>query len=399
MSDTDIHNSSHSPHNPVRREKDMDNHRIEAISSFSAHLAHEFGNIFAALEGYTDLCEKRHQELNECIAAISRMVEKGCVLTKKLSLLAGGVPLKMEYVNTTAAIDRIKQTLLLTLPKGTKVLTLPDQNTPYILAEEELLTMGLLGICRMTDRVAKDGCTVVITTKLESTNESSEHGSNSRPDSVIISISMSEPERLHLFHPSVTRTAMRGGGDWEDGFELAVAAAIVHRYQGSINVKSIPGGTGVYLRIPSAGDLKKSREKMKSGVAKSILVVEDHKSYRDVLSSILESDDYQVLIASNGVEGLESYSRNRKHIDLIVSDIDMPEMNGREMLGALREFDPNVNIMFLTGLDKRHPDVASLLKHQYTVLPKSTGSEEILRTIQKMFSRKHEDPGLVAAYG
>ena len=106
-----------------------------------------------------------------------------------------------------------------------------------------------------------------------------------------------------------------------------------------------------------------------------ILIVEDESAMQELMKNVLETNGYNVFIASDGVEAVETYQNNREIISLVVLDVMLPEMDGRDTYWELKKINPNVKVFFCTGF-------ASLVEIQSLV------EKENLYAIQKPFSSK-----------
>jgi len=157
--------------------------------------------------------------------------------------------------------------------------------------------------------------------------------------------------RPRIFEPFFT-TKETGKGT---GLGLAMVFGIVKQHRGWIDCESVVGeGTSFDIFLPrDAG-----QEAAKPGLAPSraapcgketILLVDDEPMIRQLGSTILERQGYEVLLAGDGVEALEVYQANRGKIDLVILDLTMPRLSGRDTLKRLMEMDPGIPVMFSSG--------------------------------------------------
>lgn len=116
-----------------------------------------------------------------------------------------------------------------------------------------------------------------------------------------------------------------------------------------------------------------------------ILVVDDEKGMRDLLSKVLKKEGYQVYIAQDGEEGLDIIKNNV--IDIVIADLDMPVMNGIEMIKQAKEFDPNLTIIIITAYASIESAIEALKLGAYDYLIKPFNIEEIKLTVKKAFER------------
>lgn len=101
-------------------------------------------------------------------------------------------------------------------------------------------------------------------------------------------------------------------------------------------------------------------EKDDSATGATILVVDDERVVRDMLSAVLVRFNYCVLVAANGIEGVELYREHAKRIDIVLLDLAMPGLSGIEVLAQLRSLNPDVRVAILTGFSEDSPELADI---------------------------------------
>ena len=178
-------------------------------------------------------------------------------------------------------------------------------------------------------------------------------------------------------------------GDQVAGLGLGSVYGVVQRHDGELDIQSELGrGTSVSISLPLERGLKPPAAELpppQSPRALQILVVEDEPLVREVLSVYLTEDHHQVVMASNGREGLEAF--RTREFDLVLTDRAMPEMNGDELAGEIRRHKPGQPIILLTGFGDlmagsgEHPqDVDLVVSKPFTL---STLREAIAKSIGK----------------
>jgi CheY-like chemotaxis protein len=159
-----------------------------------------------------------------------------------------------------------------------------------------------------------------------------------------------EKTRRRIFDPFFT-TKEPGRGL---GLGLSIVHSIVNSHGGSIDVQTRPGaGTTVSLYFPLLKNYEaaalRSEEKQAIHGTETILVVEDEEAIRDTLSDLLTNQGYTVLTAADGIEGLEQVQAHKDEIQLVLSDLGMPRMNGEQFFTAARKLNPGLKIIITTG--------------------------------------------------
>jgi CheY-like chemotaxis protein len=174
------------------------------------------------------------------------------------------------------------------------------------------------------------------------------------------------------------------------GLGLSVVYGIVKAHHGFIDLESEPGhGSTFYLYFPITTLDRKNNDSLQikrsddvSGT-ETILVVEDEKSLLDLACIIFESKGYTVLAAKDGIEAVELYKQHREKISLVFTDIGLPGLNGREVFTKLKEMNPNVKVIFTSGI---FTDIkAALLKDgAKDFIQKPYKQENVLRKIREV---------------
>ncbi|HDQ74141.1 MAG TPA: response regulator [Chloroflexi bacterium] len=163
--------------------------------------------------------------------------------------------------------------------------------------------------------------------------------------------SIPAPDLPHIFEPFFISTSPGK----RTGLELAQVHGIVIQHEGYIDVETSPdGGIAFHVYLPiyeaAADDFLERPEALASlrGKGEIILLVEDEARIQKLGSDLLKSLGYQVLTAPNGIEGLEIH-RSAAHIDLVITDLAMPEMGGQDLVHLLKEIDPDLKVIAITG--------------------------------------------------
>jgi CheY-like chemotaxis protein len=163
---------------------------------------------------------------------------------------------------------------------------------------------------------------------------------------------MDQETKQRMFEPFFsTKGAGRG-----TGLGLAVVYGIVQSDDGFVEVESEIGkGTSFHLYFPASEFIKRSPRGKKGeevevpGGTESILLVEDEENLLELLKTVLESKGYHVLTAKDGVEAIQKYMQSKEKIDLVLTDIGLPKLDGAMVFWTLREINPNLNVILASG--------------------------------------------------
>jgi len=193
-----------------------------------------------------------------------------------------------------------------------------------------------------------------------------------------------EETRAHLFEPFFT-TKERGKGT---GLGLATVYGIVKQHRGAIAVTSSEGH-GATFRVFFPCTQESVRPSAPSvlaipGRGETVLVAEDDPSVRALVKSVLERNGYQVLVAEDGLSALELARLSEGRIDLLLSDVVMPGMNGRALRDALLESYPHLRVLFMSGYTGDVLAGLGELERDVSLIPKPFTPEILLGGIRKL---------------
>jgi len=154
------------------------------------------------------------------------------------------------------------------------------------------------------------------------------------------------------------------------GLGLSVVQGIAQQHGGHVTCESEPGkGTEFKVYFPAIeeplADVKSAATTVQSGGSETILVVEDNIPVAELEQRFLASAGYTVILATNGREALDIYRRRKEEISLVILDLLMPEMSGRDCLMELVKIDPSVKVLIASGYspeDKLHKEIRPLVK-------------------------------------
>jgi two-component system, cell cycle sensor histidine kinase and response regulator CckA len=241
------------------------------------------------------------------------------------------------------------------------------------------------------DALPDGGCIKIATENVTISEEEVKPLSEARPGEYIcLSVSdnglgMSTEVQQRIFEPFFT-TKSPGHGT---GLGLSVVYGIVTGHHGWIDVESSEGkGTKFRVYLPQfKGQAAKERETTNEALPhgkEKILIVDDQQIILDVGGAILKRAGYQVLTAEDGIKAIELYKANPDEIDLVILDLSMPRMSGRETLIELRKLNPKLKVMISSGYDDRNSITDLISKGACGFLQKPYRIHQILQAVRKV---------------
>ncbi len=334
--------------------------KMEAVGRLAGGLAHDFNNLLTSLRGYLELIQKnRHdpEKISEILRNINLVLERTGDITQKLLTFSGRRPQQNKIIDVGHFCSEMKNFWQRLLGEHIELWVEIEKEPLYIFADETHLQQIIMNlIINARDAMPKGG-KLYINVKAFDLDENS-LSSPELASGKYVAISVSDtgpgiPEEVlpYIFEPFFT-TKPAGKGT---GLGLAIVYSLVKQYGGHISVYTEKGrGTTFKIYWPRAdiskegASLEREEEKQPSLKGKgTILVVEDDRMVREPIVELLRDAGYEVYEAENGLEALKILSQ--KKMDLIISDLIMPKMDGEELVKLVREKYPKTKIILSSG--------------------------------------------------
>jgi len=333
--------------------------RMEVIGQLAGGIAHDFNNMLAGIMVSAELLKRRLKGDEGNLKLITTILEasrRSADLTRELLAfsrkgLSAFLPLSI-HGSITSVIAILERTLSKNISIETRLLA----ENHVVKGDEALLQNALLNLAINARDAMPDGGVLSLSTAnvfLDSAAVINQPFEVSPGHFLELSLSdtgigMTSEIIEHIFEPFFT-TKDQGKGT---GLGLAAVYGTVSQHHGTINVYSEPGlGTvfKVYLPVSDETPVVASEGEAVSRNG-GILYVDDEAILLSTGQSLLEDLGYSVLLAENGMQAIEIYAREREHIQLILLDMIMPGLNGKETFLQLLEIDPDVRVLFCSGV-------------------------------------------------
>jgi len=327
--------------------------RLRALGEMASGIAHDFNNSLTPIVGFADLLLERPEILSNPAETSSFLK-----LLRTSALDAGSIVRRLrEFYRPLEIHEELVPVELTTLISQVVELTAPKwrqqaqangctievethlEPTPPVAGEESSLREALTNLIFNAVDAMPHGGRITLTTAVET-------------DEALIRISdtgtgMTEEVRQRCLEPFFSTK-----GDKGTGLGLAMVYGIIKRHGGLLELQSTLGsGTTFVIRLPFAVIVEKETPAPVTSPAKrstlQVLVVDDEPAIREVISAFLRSDGHNVTTASDGREGLKEFQT--KAFDIVVTDRAMPQMNGDQMAGLIKQTRPDIPVVLLTG--------------------------------------------------
>jgi two-component system cell cycle sensor histidine kinase/response regulator CckA len=330
--------------------------KLEAIGRLAGGVAHDFNNLLSVIFGHSALLA-RAPSLDDpqrgSLAEIRRAAERAASLTRQLLAFSRQQLLEPKVLDLNVVVTEAENLLRRLIGEDVRLATVLQPGLRPVRVDPSQIDQVILNLAVNARDAMPRGGTLTLETRdveLEATDARARPGPH-----VLLRISdtgsgMTPEVQARIFDPFFT-TKGEGNGT---GLGLAVVHGIVEQSGGYIDVGSVPGvGTTFKIYLPTA---EGAPEKPTEAVARkpvngmeTILLAEDEEAVRQITSRILAVFGYRVLEASSGEEAMRLADTSRDKIHLLLTDVVMPGMSGRELADALRARDPDLKVLFQSG--------------------------------------------------
>ncbi len=346
--------------------------KMESIGLLAGGIAHDFNNILTAIKGYTDLAlMKIYPDSPEKsdITGISRGIERAEDLTRQLLAFSRKQIIEPKVISISHVILNLEKMLRRLIGEDLNLKTVLSKNTDHIKADTGQIEQILVNlIINARDAISQKNSStadkkITIETKQIYLDFSYvvNHPEVKVGDYLQISVSdtgcgMNEELLSKIFEPFFT-TKTNGKGT---GLGLSTVYGIVKQNHGNIYVYSeVNKGTTFKIYWPTTdleliSDYTEETDEELIAGEETILFVEDDIEVRRFMVEALKSLNYNILEASNGVEALKLVKRNGIKLDLLITDVIMPEMGGKELAEEIVKIVPGIKILFTSGYTDNH---------------------------------------------
>ena len=335
--------------------------KLESLGTLAGGIAHDFNNVLGIILGYTALLEMRGSEstdLSDCVEGITKSVERGSSVVKQLLTFARKNDVLFGSVNVNTTIEELAKMLEATFPKTITFSLQLDKSIPAINADAGQLHQALLNLCVNARDAMPKGGNISIGTGITRGETLRNRFPDAREEEyVCISVTdtgkgVDEGTRSKIFEPFYTTKGVGKG----TGLGLAVVYGVATSHYGFTEVETEPGrGATFRLHFPvPRREVKREEtppqiiEEVKGG-SETILLVEDEEPQTRLLKSLLEATGYKVLTAGDGISAMEVYTRLKDNIALVITDLNMPKLDGWEVVQRMQAINPDVRVIVASG--------------------------------------------------
>lgn len=333
--------------------------RMEAVGQLAGGVAHDFNNMLAGIAGATELLElslRDAPKAKKYVEMIRGATERAAELTHKLLAFSRKGKHVSTPVNIHAIIDEVIAILERSIDKRIELRKDLLAERAMISGDPSQLQSGILNLCINARDAMPDGGEILISTLNTDFDEEYCSVDRSLSPGTYIQISVYDtgkgipPEiQGRIFEPFFTTKEVGKG----TGLGLSAVYGMAKDHHGNVRFYSEPEkGTVFHLYLPVSEEVASYGGQVDAGAVQgsgTVLVVDDEKIIRTTASLLLENLGYTVLLAENGKEGVELYHKRMESIDLVILDMVMPVMDGREAFKHIIDANPDAKVIISSG--------------------------------------------------
>lgn len=375
----------------------VETQKMESIGTLAGGIAHDFNNLLGGILGYASLLLSdmpKDSPYYEDVYTIAETAKRAADLTNRLLAFARGGKYQVTTINLTDIAKEVIGILSHSTDKSISIETFFSKNLWTIRGDREQIHQVMMNICLNAVEAMPSGGklifsldNVILDQSFVQTHLGLKAGDYVRIQIVDTGTGMDSKTQSRVFEPFFTTRPGRGG----KGLGLSVVYGIVNNHEGTVVLDSHLGkGTKVTVFLPRFVPAHTKSEHATAVEVEEknfILLVDDEEVIRQVGKRMLQKGGFEVLSAGNGEEAIQIFEEYQHEIKLVLLDLILPNMSGRDIARKLREIDPTVVIVFTSGYGPQdRPDLIRSGEEFFIQKPFQT--EVLLKTLQDILETK-----------
>jgi signal transduction histidine kinase len=365
--------------------------KMEALGRLAGGVAHDFNNLLMAISGYNDRIAKAlgsESTAAPAAANIRKACDQAALLTRQLLAFSRKQNLQLRVVDLNNVVAEMNQTLLPLLAQSIEVTATPASKPAYVRADPGQLHQVILNLALNARDAMPEGGRL----RFETANLRLEDGAaqqHNLPPGEYVRLEVKDdgsglsPEaRTHLFEPFFTTKASG------TGLGLSTVYGVIHQSGGSIQIESAPeDGTTVCIYLPRAVNVRPEEvpaapQALAVG-GQTILLVEDAAIVRSLVRDLLIESGCKVIEASDGNEAIAVSGEFEGKIDLLITDLMMPRMNGYQLAERIRAARPGIKTVYMSAYPPDSTKLSAIGGEHF--LQKPFTADDLAEVIRRVF--------------
>ena len=373
--------------------------KMEAVGRLAAGIAHDFNNVLSVVLSYASMLMQDLAQADPMRADLEEMklaAERAVDLTRQLLAFSRQQVLQPRLVDLSEFVERMARVLRRLVGESVAISIIPSRDPVWVNVDVGQIEQVIMNVVvNARDAMADGGHLTVETATVDLGVEYASHHAGVQPGRyALLAISdtgagMDKETVAHIFEPFFT-TKEKGKGT---GLGLSTVFGIVKQSQGHLSVCSEPGrGTTFKIYLPRTNevDVRPSAPQTASPPSlrgsETVLLVEDEDSLRVLARGILSRSGHAVLDAANAGEALLLAERHPGEIHLLLTDLVMPMMSGRELADRLSTIRPDMRVLYMSGYTDNSIGHDGVLDPGVCFLEKPLTPEKLMRKVREVLS-------------
>ncbi len=371
--------------------------KMDAVGQLAGGIAHDFNNILTAVVGYASIMQIKLPDdspLKKNAEQIITTAERGASLTQGLLAFSRKQESHPVIVDLNEIINRVHQLLLRLINENIRLEINLERKMLPVLVDSGQIEQVLMNLSTNARDAMPQGGSIIITTEAVTLDSDFvlARGFGMPGSYALLTFSdngegMEAETAKHIFEPFYSTKELGKG----TGLGLSIVYGIIKEHNGYIVSHSTLGiGTVFQIFLPLLNSFPAVTEEIKQEEMEGaqggdfILLAEDDEMTRTLAMEILQEFGYSVIVAVDGADALEKFSEQRGRISMVILDVIMPKMNGREVYDAIRNIDPKMRMLFCSGYAKDVVVSQGGLDEVMSYLPKPFTPKELLMKIREV---------------
>ncbi|MCD8553882.1 ATP-binding protein [Seleniivibrio sp.] len=367
--------------------------KMETVGELTSGIAHDFTNMLTAIGGFASIMKRKMEPESSFYMYVDKIVEltiRAKSLTQNLLTFSRKQMQSERVLNLNDLVDTVSGFLSMVIGNKLEIRKELSPEEINIIGDPVQLEQVIINLAtNARDAVTKDGILTISTDRLMI---SSKEAGGGFKEYAVISVKdngsgIDDKKLKKIFEPFYT-TKEEGKGT---GLGLYIVSDIINRHHGMIECQSEIGvGTEFIIKLPvteKKPEETKEEIDVKSTKSAVILLIEDEKMVRESLMNALDAYGYKVIEAANGKEALDIYKKQHGGIDLVISDIVMPVMDGIEAYSQMSAVNPDVKMIFTTGYVGETHKRDNFDESEHVVLLKPLLVKELIKRIEQLIAK------------